>query len=77
MTLSASITIHKFVLFLQFLFGDHGDRYHGDDANHPGSYMEILLPFLAIILPKHVINSNPEWERNLLINSQRYVVSLK
>ncbi|XP_011666708.2 uncharacterized protein LOC579826 [Strongylocentrotus purpuratus] len=57
-----------------FLFGDHGDRYHGDDANHPGSYMEILLPFLAIILPKHLINSHPEWERNLLINSQRYVV---
>ncbi|XP_072170951.1 uncharacterized protein [Diadema setosum] len=57
-----------------FLFGDHGDRYHGDDANHPGSYMEILLPFLAIILPRHVLETHPEWERNMLINSQRYVV---
>ncbi|XP_038059718.1 uncharacterized protein LOC119730765 [Patiria miniata] len=57
-----------------FLFGDHGDRYHGNYTDHPGSYLEIFLPFLSIIVPRFVMEENPDWERNLLINSQRYVV---
>ncbi|XP_022086295.1 uncharacterized protein LOC110976901 isoform X2 [Acanthaster planci] len=57
-----------------FLFGDHGDRYHGNHTDHPGSYLEIFLPFLSIIVPRYVMEKHPDWERNLLINSQRYIV---
>jgi hypothetical protein len=59
----------------QFLFGDHGDRYHGNFTDHPGFFTEIFLPFLGIIVPRHVLRDNPGWERNLLINSQRFTVS--
>ncbi|XP_033646272.1 uncharacterized protein LOC117305514 [Asterias rubens] len=57
-----------------FLFGDHGDRYHGNYSDNAGSYLEIFLPFLSIIAPRHVMEKHPEWERNLLINSQRYLI---
>ncbi|XP_071950928.1 uncharacterized protein [Antedon mediterranea] len=57
------------------LFGDHGDQYHRGNLNiHPGSQIEVFLPFVSMILPHHVLESNPKWRSNLLINSQRYMV---
>ncbi|XP_077861806.1 uncharacterized protein LOC144342819 [Saccoglossus kowalevskii] len=57
-----------------FMFGDHGQIYQGPASKHLGSHLEVLLPFFSIIIPKTLIFANPQWERNLLLNSRRYVV---
>ncbi|XP_033114018.1 uncharacterized protein LOC117114457 [Anneissia japonica] len=67
--------LHENKNLVVFLFGDHGDQYHrGKLTLHPGSQLQVLLPFLSIILPRHVLDANPRWRSNLLINSQRYMV---